>query len=105
MSLKPVDVHGVIAWYSSLTPHERAKVFHAILERVLADPMDALSDYMAYRLNTRPISTFEDQLYVFSHNFSGWNDNQRNVLLNELETVDLPRVYEFYERFRSLRHV
>lgn len=100
-----MDVSGVMTWYTSLTDAERASVFQAILERVLSDPMDALTDYMAYRLTTRSISSFEDQLYAFSHAFSGWNDAQRNILLNELETVDLPRVYAFYERYRSLRLV
>ena len=78
-----------------------------MLDRVArADPaLDDLTNMLTFRLQTHATSTtFSYQLEAFCEWFSGWNDTQRNALLNVLEEVDQIRVYEFIDRFKALRH-
>ena len=48
-----------------------------------------------------PPSIFECQLRLFGQWFSGWSDEERNVLINKLESFDPVFVSKFYERIRQ----
>jgi len=49
----------------------------------------------------QPPSIFECQLRLFGQWFNTWSDDERNYLINKLETFDPVFASKFYEQIRQ----
>jgi hypothetical protein len=103
VSLLSTQATICLSWYHEWMEIERECFFQVILDRVISDPLDDLSNKLAFSFGASSRTKFDDQLLSFSTWFISWDDGQKNLFLSELETIDQARVYRFYDRFKCLK--
>ncbi len=91
-----------------ITPEEqRERFFRDLLNHVVPAEEDGIAILFETAVALTPVSAehaaFTRQLAWFWSEFRGWDNQAKNALINSLESMDLPRVYKFYETYSQLR--
>ncbi len=77
--------------------------FADLFQRSVALNTGVSSDSDSNNAESFPAPHVSQQLAFFFAEFRRWSDEARNGFMNQLEMVDLARVYRFYEDFAQLR--
>ncbi len=107
MELKRCAPLTVIVLIDYNSEEQRERFFRDLLNHVVPAEEDGISVLFENAVALTPVSAehavFTRQLAWFWSEFRGWDNQAKNALINSLESIDLPRVYQFYEAFSHLR--
>lgn len=96
------EINCTIHWFKGWNPRQRDCFMKDLVTKALPNNIDFLMDNMdAMNMNDKAPSLFECQLKLFTQWFDEWDEHERNVMLERLESTDPTFVSRFKECIKN----
>ncbi|XP_002132021.3 uncharacterized protein C14orf119 [Ciona intestinalis] len=96
------EITCVIHWFQTWNQFQKGVFMTDLVSKAMPNKVDLLLDQMnGMNVNDRPPNIFECQLRLFGQWFEEWTINQRNYMLEKLESFEPTFVSEFYTRINQ----
>ncbi|CAK8682415.1 unnamed protein product [Clavelina lepadiformis] len=100
------EINSIIHWFRSWSPRQREQFMEELIEKALPNKVDVLAGALdGMNMRDRAPSIFQCQLRLFRQWFDKWTLNERNFMVERLESCDQQFVEEFYDRVRRSANV
>ncbi|KAK6183225.1 hypothetical protein SNE40_010746 [Patella caerulea] len=90
------ELQCVLHWFQGWSPMQKDDFLKDMVDKAVPNNVDALFDAMdTMTVADKPPSIFQCQIKLFSQWFQGWNNAERNQLIQQLQILDPNFVAKF----------
>lgn len=92
------EINCTVHWFKTWHVHQKACFMNDLVAKAVPHKVDLILENLnSMTMDDKPLSLFECQLRLFSSWFNEWTIDERNFMLERLESVDPA----FVEQFRQ----